>query len=119
MALASSRYARPSSATLLHAKMNAYQSPSRTPTFRRAILIRPEDITDAAHGMNQLFFRIDLAAHAMHEHVDDVRLRVEAVIKNVLQDHRLRHDAIGVAHEIFEQCKFAGLQFDFFAVALQ
>src|SRR3954470_21985616 len=102
----------PSRATLLHAKMNAYQAPRRTPTFRRAILIRPKDITNAADSVNQLPVGIDLATHAMDEDVNDVRLRVEAVIENVLENHGLGHDAIGMAHEIFEQREFAGLQLD-------
>ena len=53
----------------------------------------------------------------MHEHVHDVGLRIKTEIKNVLQDHGLGHDAVGVAHEVFQQRKFARLQFDGFAAA--
>ena len=39
----------------------------------------------------------------MHEHINDIGLRIEAVIPNVFEDHRFGDGAGGVAHEIFEQ----------------
>ena len=53
----------------------------------------------------------------MHEHVHDVGLRIKAEIENVLQNHGLGHDAVGMAHEIFQQRKFARLQFNLLAAA--
>src|SRR5690242_11990478 len=97
----------PSSATLLQAKMNAYQSPSRTPTLRRVISIRPKDITNAANGVNEVLVGIHFAAHPMHEDIDDVRLWIKAVIKNVLENHGFGHHAVGIAHQVFEQGEFA------------
>src|SRR5581483_1610861 len=54
---------------------------------------------------------------AVDEDVDDVGLRIEAVVKYMLEDHRLGDGAAGVAQEVFEQGKFAALQLDFFAGA--
>ena len=51
--------------------------------------------------------RVDLLAQPEHEHVDDVGLRIEAVIPDVRQDHRLRHHPAGVAHQVFEQRELA------------
>ena len=53
----------------------------------------------------------------MHQHVHDVGLRIKTEIKNVLQNHGLGHDAVGVAQQIFQQRKFARLQFNRLAAA--
>jgi hypothetical protein len=46
---------------------------------------------------------VDLLAQPAHQHVNDVGLRIEAVFPHVRQNHRLRHDAAGVANQVFEQ----------------
>ena len=50
---------------------------------------------------------VHLLAQPVHEHVHDVRPRVEAVVPHVRQDHRLRDDAAGVAHQVLEQRELA------------
>ena len=46
------------------------------------------------------------------EHVDDVGAGIERVVPHVRQDHRLGHDAAGVAHQVLEQRELAGPEFD-------
>ena len=60
---------------------------------------------------------VDLLAQAVDEHVDDVGARVEAVVPDVRQDHRLRHHAAGVAHQVFEQRELARPQRSMLAAA--
>ena len=60
---------------------------------------------------------IHLVAQAADQHIHNIRLRVEGVVPYVLEDHRLRDDAPGVAQEVFEQGELSRLQFDSFAVA--
>src|SRR5947199_3013095 len=97
---------------LLTPKISAYHSPSRTAMLRRNGSSRPENISHSANRMDhrRILFRLAasamagsdrrcalvyFAAQTMHEHVHYVCLRIEAVVKNVLEDHRLRHGAIG------------------------
>src|SRR5689334_22233038 len=93
--------------------MKAYQRLSRTPTFRRKSS-RPEDITNSSDGMDHSATFIDFAAQAMDEDIDDVGLGIETVVEDMLENHGFGHRAIGMAHQVFEQGKFARLQFDFF-----
>src|SRR5688572_31617002 len=48
----------------------------------------------------------------MHEHVDDVGARIEAVVPDPREDHGLRDDLIGMASEVLEQRVLAGTQID-------
>ena len=59
---------------------------------------------------------VDLLAQPEHEHVDDVGARVEAVIPDVRQDHRLRHHPAGIAHQVFEQRELARTELDVVAL---
>src|SRR6476660_1160171 len=94
----------------------AYQSASRSPKNSG---LRPEDITHPAHGVQQLLLErpIDLLAQPADQDVDDVGLRIEVVLPDVRQDHRLRDDAADVAHEILEQRELARPQIDRLAAA--
>src|SRR5215510_16418205 len=100
-----------------------YHSARRSPKTRARngwrIGSGSEDITDAADGVQQLLRErfVDLVAQSAHQHVDDVGLRIEAVVPDVRQDHRLRDDAAGVAHQVFEQREFARAEIDRFAIA--
>ena len=69
--------------------------------------------------MQQLLLErpIDLLAQPAHQHVDDVGLRVEVVFPDVRQDHRLRDDLAGVAHQVLEQRELARPQIDRLAAA--
>ena len=48
-------------------------------------------------------------------HVDDVRLRIEVVVPNVLKQHGARHNLPRVLHQIFKQSVFARLKQDLLA----
>ena len=54
----------------------------------------------------------------MNEDIDHVRLRIEAVVEDVLKDHRLGDGPARVTHQIFEQSEFARLEVDFFFAAM-
>src|SRR5256885_846638 len=92
----------------------AYQSASRNPNARVKRGSRAEDIPDTADRLQQLFLErpIDLLAQAAHEHVDDVRLRIEAVLPDVREDHRLRDDFAGVAHQVLQKGELPRPQID-------
>src|SRR6266550_3894485 len=92
--------------------MNASQSPSRTPMFRRARSSRPKDIADSSDRMDYRPVGIHLAAQPVDQHVHNVCLRIKTKIKDVLQDHRLGHDPVWITHEVFQQSEFARLQLD-------
>ena len=53
---------------------------------------------------------VDLGAQARDVDVDDVGLRVEMIIPDVLEQHGARHHLAGVLHQIFEQAELARLQ---------
>src|SRR5205823_12781040 len=91
-----------------------YQRASRSPNVRVNGGSRAEDIPDTADGLQQLLLErpIDLLAQAAHEHVDDVRLRIEAVLPHMREDHRLRHDFAGVAHQVLQESELPRPQID-------
>src|SRR5688572_14152934 len=70
-------------------------------------------IANSSCRLDQCVVGIDLAAQPVNEHVDDVRLRIETVIPNVLQDHRLGDNPARIAHQVFEQGELARLELDF------
>src|SRR5439155_17893107 len=94
-------------------KRVAYQSAIRSPNARvntgRRSRSGTEDIADAAHGVQQLLLEwtIHLVAQPAHEHVDDVRLRVEVVRPHMRQDHGLGDDAPGTPQQIFRRRELA------------
>src|SRR5215831_21013793 len=93
----------------------AYQTPIRSPyTGSRASRSGADDIAHAPDGVQQLLLEtaIDLLAQAADEDVHDVGLRVEAVVPHVRQNHRLRNDLAGVAHQVLEQRELAWTQID-------
>ena len=73
---------------------------------------RAENVSHAAHRLDAFVVGIDLRAQTRHHDVDDVGLRIETVIPDVLEDHRLAHRAAGMAQEESEQGKLARLQVD-------
>src|SRR5687768_7250949 len=89
--------------------MVAYQRARRRPSVWRRPL-RHENITDASDGLQHLAVEVpvDLLAETEHQHVHDVRPRIEAVVPYVGEDHRLRDDTPCVAHQILEQRKLTG-----------
>src|SRR3954471_16488707 len=103
------------STTASDPRMNsvAYQRAIRRPNVRddsgRRSLSTSKDITDAPHGVQQLPLErsIDFFAQPADQHIHNIRLRIEAVVPHVRQDHRLRHDAARISHQVFEQCELA------------
>src|SRR4051794_36643950 len=108
----------------------AYQSAIRSPNPPRSVGPErtrngeskgsdTEDVPHAANRLQQLALEraIDLLAQAAHQHVDDVGLRVEVVFPHVRQDHRLRDDLSGVAHQVLEQRELARPELDGLAAA--
>jgi hypothetical protein len=61
---------------------------------------------------------IDFAAKAMNEDVDDISLRIETVVEDVLENHGLGDWPIGMAHQVLKQGEFARLEIDFFLAAM-
>ena len=74
-------------------------------------------IAGAAHGVQQRPGEafIDLLPQPAHMHVDDVGLRVEVIVPDILEQHRAGHHLTGVAHEEFEQAELARQEFDLLA----
>ena len=53
-----------------------------------------------------------LRAQPRDMHVDDIGLRIEMIVPDVLEQHGARHHLAGMSHQIFEQAEFARLQID-------
>src|ERR1700722_8350881 len=99
-----------SSTPALTAKTSAYHRLSRTAKLRKN-LCGSKDIAYSTNGVQPRLVRVDLGAQTMHQDIDHVGLGIEAVIEDVLENHRLGHGAAGVPHQVFEQGEFARLQF--------
>ncbi len=56
--------------------------------------------------------RLDLLPQLADVHVDHVRLRVEVIVPDVLEQHGARDDLAGMAHEVLEELELARLQLD-------
>src|SRR5665213_3023501 len=73
---------------------------------------RTKAISRSTDGLNQ--FRvagtIDLGTQAADVRLHDVGLGIEMKVPNTFQQHRPRHHMIGMAQQIFQQLKFAGLK---------
>src|SRR6202051_3641277 len=86
-------------------------SRGRTTSFAVAVT---DHISCAAHGVQQWLGKpfVDLRAQPRNVDIDDIGLRVEVVVPDVLEQHRARHHLAGMLHEIFEQAEFTRLQHD-------
>src|SRR5271155_3599962 len=60
---------------------------------------------------------VELAPQIADLHVDDIGLRHEVEIPDILEQHRTGHDLSGSAHEIFEQSEFSRQEVNRLAVA--
>src|SRR5258705_13725988 len=81
---------------------------------------RTEDETGAAdivdHGRLVRF--VDLVPQPPHMHVDQVGVRHEFVVPDLLEQHCARQQLILTAHHIFEQTKYTWKKIDRTTVAL-
>jgi hypothetical protein len=60
---------------------------------------------------------VDLAPKATDMNIDDVRLGIEMVIPDFLEEHGSGDDLSVVTHEVFEETKLARLEVDYAAAA--
>ncbi|KKK46648.1 hypothetical protein LCGC14_3163150, partial [marine sediment metagenome] len=69
-------------------------------------------ITNTANSLYQLWLEIavNLTSQSMYEDIDDIRLRVEMVVPDMLQNHGLGDYVALVAHEVFEQRELPRLE---------
>src|SRR5215207_41712 len=102
---ASSRYVSAIIASELATNTTAYHSARRKPSVCCRRSRHLENIPEAPHGLNHLLVEalVHLLTHAVHEHIDDVRPGIEAVVPHVRDDHGLRNRASGVPHQVLEQ----------------
>src|SRR4029079_9904441 len=56
---------------------------------------------------------VDLGAQPRNMHINDVGLRIEMIIPDILEKHGASHDLSGMLHQIFEQPELARLQGQF------
>jgi len=69
--------------------------------------------------MDKLFLAVnrELAAQPANMALDNVRMRIEAKLPHILEQHCARHDLPVVTGKIFEKTKFARLKIDDAATA--
>src|ERR1017187_10216337 len=72
----------------------------------------PEYIPDPPDRLDPRAVRVDLRPEARDHDVDDVGLGIEAVVPDVLKDHRLADGPPRVPQEEGEQREFPGLELD-------
>src|SRR5690242_8266707 len=91
-----------------------YQSVSASGHRYRERFSLPDGIPYPAHSLQEFLLEgpIDPIAKPAHEDVDDIGLRVEVVFPDVRKDHRFRHDFPSISHQILEQRKLPGTQFN-------
>src|SRR3954471_10197468 len=82
--------------------------------IRIGILGRIDPIPGAAHGLDQLAIVrcVDLLAQRVDVDLDEIRLRPEVEVPDMLRDHRFGDDPTGIAHQILEDGKLFGGESD-------
>src|ERR1700729_1549044 len=101
--------------TALTVKVAANQRLSRTAKLCQIRLIRPDDIADTSDGLDQLLRKtfVDFGAKPVHQHIDNVGLRIETEVPDVFQNHCLGDWASSMTQQQFEQSEFARLELNF------
>ena len=76
--------------------------------------MRRERVAGAAAGVNQLHLMpvVDLPAQALDVDLDEVRLRIEAVVPDMLGDVAAAHDLPLAPRQVLEQGEFLGGELD-------
>src|ERR1041385_3019001 len=97
----------------------AKSADKRKPSVRKN-LFRTQNISRAAHGVDQLAAEtaIHLAAQPAHMGFHDIGARIEMQVPDIFQQHGAGHHPAHIAHQIFQQPEFLGLQLDRFAAAM-
>src|SRR5690606_45832 len=75
-------------------------------------LASTDHVSRATDRMQQglLEVLVDLRSEPGDVDVDDIGLRIEMIIPDVLEQHGARHDLTGMAHQVFEQAELPRLQ---------
>ena len=75
-----------------------------------------EDISDATDGVYQCRVKllVDFIAQTGNTRLNHVGMRIKIVIPDMFDDHGFCYNTSCIAHQIFEQAEFPGLQVDFF-----
>src|SRR5215831_17055541 len=116
---ARSKYRRTKRIAALTENTVAYQMPSRNPKLCRRRSNGLKDIAHSANGLDQ-FHRevfVHFGPEPVDKNIDYVRLRIEAVIPDVFEDHGLRNNLSRIAKQQFEEGEFPALQFNLLARA--
>src|SRR5512143_154869 len=94
--------------------MPAYQKVSRNASERRSLRTFSNNITRSADGVNQLGLEIlvHFVPQSADPRVNDVGMRIEIVVPDMLHDHGPGNHLPGIAHEVFEEGELTGLKFD-------
>src|SRR5215470_1729731 len=91
-----------------------YPRARRNATLPSSLLIDAQHVADAAHRMQQRRreLLVDLLPQSTDLHVDGIRLRIEVIVPDRLEQHGARDHLPLMANEILEQSKLARLQRD-------
>src|ERR1700732_3799347 len=89
----------------------------RKPNVFTKRLTARKDIANASDRLDGFLAAVfvHFVSQTTDEHINEIGLRVEAVIPDMFQNHGLRHDASGIAHQILEQGELARLQLNLFS----
>src|SRR5215204_5724142 len=75
---------------------------------------RREEITETAHGLNDI--DVELLADAPDEHLDGIGVAIEVLIVKVLDQFGARDHPPGMVHQVGEEAVFEGGELDRIAV---
>src|SRR5687768_16917817 len=78
------------------------------------ILSRPDPISHATHGLDQV--DAELLSQAPYEHFDGVRIPIEVLVVEMLGELRPRHHFARVVHQVLEHLVFVRSELDRSAV---
>src|SRR3569833_65960 len=81
---------------------------------RRNLFIRCQHIPGITHRSQQrpLRVRLNLLPQFADVDIHNIRLRIEMIVPDVLQQHGAGYDLAGVAHQVLEELELLGLQRD-------
>src|SRR5258708_30420200 len=93
---------------------------TKVPAVQRKVVVRTksgrrtEHETGAAHAVDhrRLLRLIDLATQPAHMHIDEIRVRDETIVPDLLEEHRSGHHLALVADHVFEEPELAREQVD-------
>src|SRR2546427_3722159 len=100
--------------TELTIKIAEYQSVRRNPSFLCSRLRDPKGISYSPVRPDKFLLEIavDFVTQPGHEHVDNIRLRIEIVTPHMFYNHHLGQHLAAVAQQIFQEGKFPWLEID-------